>query len=171
MTEFKDRLVDVIRESGCNKTKFADRLGISPAFLSQMCSGVRSPSDRTINDICEKFQINEDWLRNGTGPMKKDISRFDEISDLVSKALNGSNDFKKAVIQAICNRSDKELEVLDTLLREIYDNLPKAEPTPKLQVIKIAGRDGSFKELAMTSEEVKELTDKLEQLPEVPDDL
>lgn len=171
MKTINDRISEVVAASGKNKTEFAKSINISQPFLSQICTGAKTPSERTIADICRVYEINEEWLRNGTDPMKKEVSRFEEVSNLVSKALNGSNGFKKAVIQAICNRSDKELEVLDMLLREIYDNLPKVETAPKLSVLKIAGRDGSFTERIVTDDEAVALQAKLEQLPDASDDL
>lgn len=166
-----NRIKQVRKSAGLNQQDFANRIGVSRGALANYEVGRNEPIAAVVSLICEKFQINEEWLRNGTGPIKKDVSRFEEVSELVSKALNGSNDFKKAVIQAICNRSDKELEVLDTLLREIYDNLSKVEPTPKLHVVKIAGRDGSFVERTMTDDEVAEFQAKLDQLPDASDDL
>ena len=57
--------------------------------------------------------------------MKAAKSREEEISELVGAALNGSSDFKKAVIRMICSRTDKELEALEGALRNIYENIQK----------------------------------------------
>ena len=121
----KERIALVIAESKLTKTKFAEALNVSPAFVSQMCSGASKPSDRTISDICRIFDIQEDWLRHGLEPMRAAKSREEEIAELVGSALSGSNDFKKAVIRMICSRSDEELKSLESALLAVYENIKK----------------------------------------------
>ena len=75
----KDRIILVIADSGLTKSRFADRLKITPAFLSQICSGVRMPSDRTISDICREFRVNETWLRTGEGEMRTESTQRDQL--------------------------------------------------------------------------------------------
>lgn len=104
---------------------FADQLNLSENFVWMIEKGNRVPSDRTISDICRIFDIQEDWLRHGLEPMRAAKSREEEISELVGSALNGSSDFKKAVIRMICSRTDKELEALEDALRNIYENIQK----------------------------------------------
>lgn len=119
------RISKIVAESGLTKTEFAKRIGISQPFLSQLCSGIKIPSDRTISDICRIFDIREDWLRYGQEPMRAIKSKEEEIAELVGSALNGSNDFKKAVIRMICSRTDDELEALEAALRAVYENIEK----------------------------------------------
>ena len=105
--------------------QFADKLGLSENFVWQIEKGERIPSDRTISDICRIFDIEEDWLRHGLEPMRAERSRDEEIAELVSRALKGSGDFKKAVIQMICSRTDDELEALEKALRDVYEKITK----------------------------------------------
>ena len=117
------RINILVSNSGLTKTEFAKRLGISQPFLSQLCSGVKIPSDRTISDICRIFDIQEDWLRYGLEPMRAAKSKEEEIAELVGHALNGSNEFKKAVIRMICSLTDEELKVLEDSLRTVYESI------------------------------------------------
>lgn len=119
------RIALVRKQSGLNQQDFADKIGLTKNYVSLMETGARSPSDRTISDICRIFDIQEDWLKHGLEPMKAAKSREEEISELVGAALNGSSDFKKAVIRMICSRTDKELEALEGALRNIYENIQK----------------------------------------------
>jgi transcriptional regulator with XRE-family HTH domain len=105
--------------------KFAEQLNLSQNFIWQIEKGEREPSDRTISDICRIFDIQEDWLRYGLEPMRAAKSREEEIAELVGNALQGSSEFKKAVIKMICSRSDKELEVLHEALLAVYENIKK----------------------------------------------
>ena len=121
----KDRISQIIKDAKITKTEFSKKLNVSQAFVSQMCSGAAKPSDRTISDICRIFDIQEDWLRYGLEPMRAAKSKEEEIAELVGQALNGSNDFKKAVIRMICSRTDEELKVLEDSLRTVYESIKK----------------------------------------------
>lgn len=123
----KDRISLVIKCAQITKTEFARQLNVSQAFVSQLCSGVANPSDRTISDICRIFDIQEDWLRHGLEPMRAAKSKEEEIAELVGSALTGSNDFKRAVIRMICSRTDSELKALEDALRAVYEGI-KNEP-------------------------------------------
>lgn len=122
---FHLRFQQILNDSGYKKSQAAEEMGVSPAYISQLCAGSRSPSDRTIADICRIFDVQEDWLRYGLEPMRAAVSREDEIAELVGKALNGSNDLKKAVIRMICSRTEQELAVLDKALRDLYEEMKK----------------------------------------------
>lgn len=123
METVSQRITHIVESEKLTKTAFANSINISQPYLSQICSGQREPSDRTVSDICRVYGVNETWLREGAGEMYVPKTREETIAELVGSALNGSNDFKKAVIQMICSRTDQELETLEAALRAIYESL------------------------------------------------
>lgn len=123
MSELADRILAIRKESGLSQSAFGEKLNLSQNFVWMIEKGQREPSDRTISDICRVYGINEPWLREGVGEMYVPKTREETIAELVGSALNGSNDFKKAVIQMICSRTDQELETLEAALRAIYESL------------------------------------------------
>lgn len=104
---------------------FSDKLGLSENFVWMVEKGNRTPSDRTISDICRIFDIQEDWLRHGLEPMRAAKSREEEIAELVGSALSGSSEFKKSVIRMICSRTDDELIALEKALTAVYEDIKK----------------------------------------------
>lgn len=124
-SSFKERFLHALSVCGCSKSKAAEKLNVSPAYISQLCSGAREPSDRTISDICRIFDIQEDWLRYGLEPMRAERTKEEEIAELVGSALSGSCEFKKAVIRMICSRTDDELKALERALTVVYENIKK----------------------------------------------
>ena len=119
------RIALVRKQSGLNQQDFADKIGLTKNYVSLMETGARSPSDRTISDICRIFDIQEDWLRHGLEPMRAAKTREEEIAELVGSALSGSSDFKKAVIRMICSRTDEELKTLESALLAVYEGIKK----------------------------------------------
>ena len=82
METMYERIAEISKESGLNKTEFAQKIGISPSMASLICLGKANPSDRTISDICRVFRVNEDWLRNGTGEKYRKKPRSEELSEI-----------------------------------------------------------------------------------------
>jgi transcriptional regulator with XRE-family HTH domain len=58
--------------------QFGKRISISKVSVSRLESGINNPSDQTISLICKEFNINEEWLRYGTGSM---IPHFDDTTE------------------------------------------------------------------------------------------
>lgn len=74
------RIAKIRQKTGLSQEKFAERLGLSRNYISLMETGFKPISKRTFKDICEKFSINEEWLRTGEGEMYCDEElRFSEI--------------------------------------------------------------------------------------------
>ena len=64
-----ERIRELIKALNMKQAEFAKRIGVSRPFVSELCSGNKKPSDRTVADICREFNVNEQWLRTGEGDM------------------------------------------------------------------------------------------------------
>ena len=118
MREMNERISAIIEASGIKKTVFADRLNVSQAFVSQLCSGVKQPSDRTIADICREFNVNENWLRTGEGEMFKPLSRSETIAKFAGELMKDEDDsFRRQLVEALAQLDEKEWEVLAGIAR------------------------------------------------------
>lgn len=117
------RISKVVEKSGLTKTGFGKRIGISQAYTSQLCSGAKVPSDRTITDICREFGANEVWLRTGEGEPFRATTQSEEIMRFAVHVAKGSDEFKKALVSMLANLSDdgwKGLQEMYDKLSEIY---------------------------------------------------
>jgi transcriptional regulator with XRE-family HTH domain len=121
MPTINDRIVELIDEFGIKKIQFAERLGISSAYASQLCSGVRTPSDRTISDICREFNIRREWLEAGEGPMK--LPEADEDLDYINRLLADDDAetvrFIKKFLRAYNDLSPADQKIIDNLIRTL----------------------------------------------------
>lgn len=95
ISTMQERIALLIEESGMTKTAFAQKLNITQPYVSKLLK-TGSPSDRLIEDICEKFEISEEWLRNGTEPMHIQPETFslDEFA-----AQHNATDLEKEIIK------------------------------------------------------------------------
>ncbi|MEA5151998.1 MAG: helix-turn-helix transcriptional regulator [Oscillospiraceae bacterium] len=135
MEKISDRIARLIELSGMSKTAFGEKIHVSQSFVSQLCSGVSQPSDRTILDICREFDTSELWLRTGEGEMYVTRSVDEEITDYVSSILG---------------RDDMELQ------RKIISLMAKLPPeawgviVAKAQEVFFSGEEGEKKEEEQT---------------------
>ena len=123
----KNRINFIIEELNLSKTKFADRLNVSPAFVSQMCSGVRDPSDRTIQDICREFGVNEVWLRTGEGEPFQERSREEEIMRATVQTIKGSNEFRKTLAYMWAQLDEEDWANLEKIYTKQLQKLKKSD--------------------------------------------
>ena len=117
------RIQQLIDELGIKKIEFAKKINVSPAFVSEMCSGRKNISDRTIVDICHKFHVNEDWLRYGEGEMFVARTREEEIAAFMGSVLDGPNNFKKRLIAVLANLEEDDWELLESVALTLAEEI------------------------------------------------
>lgn len=81
------RIKEIRKKEGLSQQKFADELGIARGNIAAYEVGKNAPSDAVISLICTKFNINKEWLLNGTGEMYQytDTDDYSEISTLIGE--------------------------------------------------------------------------------------
>lgn len=118
---FKERFLLVLQESRCTKSKAAELLNVSAAYVSLLCSGQREPSDRTISDICRIFGVNEIWLRTGVGEPFTPLSRSEELAAIFERMEVG-DDAKSRLIQAMARMPDEAFPPFVKFVEQLYKN-------------------------------------------------
>lgn len=63
------RIKEIREAKGLSQADFAEMLKLKRNSISLIEVGKRNPSDRTIIDICNTFNVSEEWLRTGVGEM------------------------------------------------------------------------------------------------------
>lgn len=124
----KDRIKEIRKSDSHGRTQdsFAEYLGISKSNLASYEAGRRTPSDAVIQLICQKCNIHEEWLRNGTGEIFNIPE--DETAAIVSDLLEGDNPFYdiiKGIMKTYQELDDKSQSVLLEFSKELLENLKK----------------------------------------------
>lgn len=107
-----------LRKEIIKKTQqeFSDEIKISRSNLGNIEIGRISLTDRVVNDICEKFNVSEEWLRYGQGEIFKELSIEEEIAKFVGKVLKDQNDtFKKRFIEMLSKLDDDGWDALEAV--------------------------------------------------------
>lgn len=117
-----ERILEIISAHHLTRTEFAKRLNVSQAFVSQLCAGAREPSDRTISDICEKFNVNETWLRTGVGEMDVPLSRDAQLAKIFA-AVQVSDDERARLVKAFASLPEEAYPQIYKWFLEMAKNL------------------------------------------------
>ena len=119
MEGFSERFGKLISDLGIRKSAVADRLNVTQPFISQLCSGVKNPSDRTISDICREFDVREEWLRTGEGEMYIERTRRQVIADFLADVLKDDDSFRQKIIEALAQLDQRDWEHLETIAKKL----------------------------------------------------
>lgn len=119
MDNLNERISWLIKELNITKTAFAEKLNVSQAFVSQICSGVKQPSDRTLADISREFSVSEEWLRTGQGEMFIQISPDEELDYILGQIGAGADETIVRIIRSYWRLDEKE----KAAIRKLIDGL------------------------------------------------
>lgn len=114
-----ERIAEVRRDSGLTQEEFGSRIGgLSRNYIWMIEKGDRTPSDRTISDICREFGVNETWLRTGEGPMFKPRSRNEELFEFLNTAVE-EDGIKARLLTVMARLTDDQWELLADMARKL----------------------------------------------------
>ena len=119
----KDRIKKIRTELDLTQQEFADKIGISRGNIGAYEVGKNAPSDAVISLICTKFNVNENWIREGTGEMFVKLDMEDQLMVWAGKVLGGQDSkFKKRFVTMLMSLSDGEWEFLEKKAKELAYN-------------------------------------------------
>jgi transcriptional regulator with XRE-family HTH domain len=120
VTQMNERIKKIIEELGLKKVDFANRLHISQPFASELCSGAKAPSDRTIGDICREFGVREAWLRTGEGEMFVQDTQSEQVAAFLADLTKDDSDtFKKRFVEMLADLSPGDWELLERMAEKL----------------------------------------------------
>ena len=122
------RIKEIRKGAGLTLEKFGAKIGITAASLSTIENGKSNPSGQTVLMICREFNVNEDWLRDGTGEPFMQLSREKTIAEYVGR-INGGNitDIEESTIKFMAETPVEEWETLARELRRFAETIKKPD--------------------------------------------
>ena len=84
-----ERIKELRKELNLTMEKFGERLGVKKAAISLLESGKNALTDQMFKSICREFNVNPDWLQNGTLPMFQSDDTDDLEAFIRSRQVDG----------------------------------------------------------------------------------
>ena len=116
----KERIKEVRKSARMTQVEFGEKLGVKGNTVTNYETGLRTPTDAVIRSICREFNVNEEWLRNGTGEMLVQKSKDEEIGEMLGDIQrSGEDSFKHRLVAALAKLDESEWDVLEKLVDSI----------------------------------------------------
>ena len=104
---------------------FASKIDISRSNLGNIETGEVSVTERVIASICREFNVNEVWLRNGTGDVFSEVPLHEQAYNRFGYIMENSSPSKKAalsvLLELLYNVPDEQWE----MIMKQYDEIKK----------------------------------------------
>ena len=111
--------------------KFGDRLGVKKNSISQIESGKNSLTEQMIKSICREFDVDEEWLRNGTGSMFIERTRDEEIAKFIGTIQSVDDDsFMKKFISMLAKLDESEWTLLEKMALKLTKENEEDQVSP-----------------------------------------
>ncbi len=127
METIANRIIKVVNATGGNKSEFARKVNLTPAYISKLDREPnRTPSDRTIADICREFSVSEHWLRTGEGEMFLQLSDDADFIQIMTEIQVSDDDFIKALLKSYWKLNESEKAAIRKLVDGMIEENKKA---------------------------------------------
>lgn len=121
-----ERIKWLRKDQKLTQQAFADKLGLKRNTVGGYEIGTVTMSDRTIGDVCAKFNVNETWLRTGKGDPYVKLSRQAEIARIIGQAMNASPE-REALIHALADCTDDQIRTIHELVMRYVEEWQKRQ--------------------------------------------
>lgn len=125
-----ERFKHVRKAVGYTQQRMADTLGLKQNTIATYEMGRSELSDRTIKDVCQIFNVNEQWLRTGEGEMFNTLSRDEEVAKFFGEMLMPAegDDFKRRFISALARLNPEQWKMIEDVAIALTEGMKKADP-------------------------------------------
>lgn len=102
--------------------KFGARLGVQRSAMSKIENGHVALTDQMVFSICREFGVNEEWLRTGEGPQFIEITRAEQIQQMVDDIMRDHPEaFRRRFVTALAGLDDHGWIALEKFIDSITD--------------------------------------------------
>ena len=126
------KIKDIRKSLKLTQKEFGKRLGVSRNAIANMESGRVIPSDLVLNLLSKEFNIDKDWIENGSGELQKntlsdqDIKLADIFANLTVDKSSNKNKKIKNIIETVFELDDEYIDALETLALGLVNKKKKA---------------------------------------------
>ncbi len=109
------RIKKIRKELDLTQQEFAERIGVKRNTVATYEMGRSTPSDSALSLICREFNVNEEWLRSGTGEMFK--ASPTEVLDALAEEYGLTHEDYVLVEKFVNLKAEKRAAVVDYVLQ------------------------------------------------------
>ena len=123
-----ERIKEVRQYFKLTLEEFGRRIGMTKSGLSKVERGENGTTEQTITSICREFNVNEEWLRTGTGPMLDEskpsiLARLSEEKQLTPR--------EQAIVSAFIDLPPQDRAAIMRYMDSLVEKLSQVPPDPQ----------------------------------------
>lgn len=116
-----ERIKEIRNALNLTQQEFADKIKVKRNTVATYEMGRSVPSDSAVALICREFNVNEDWLRTGTGEMFVKKTRDEQIASFIGSIQSVEDDsFKKRFISMLSSLDESDWETLEKIAVSLH---------------------------------------------------
>lgn len=96
-----ERIREVRKNLKMTMDQFGERIGVTKSTISNIENGNRNATEHMIKSICREFEVNEEWLRTGTGDTFKEMTADEQAYNRFGYIMENASPAKKAVLSML----------------------------------------------------------------------
>lgn len=118
-----ERVKEIRKALGLTLEKFGQPLGVKKTAISQIEKGRNGLTEQMTKGSCREFNVNEDWLRNGTGEMFIQLDEDEQISSFFHNLLQEEKgSFKRQFVTALSHLDNNGWNLLNQFMDYFTQN-------------------------------------------------
>lgn len=114
----KDRIKRIRKDKKIKQAEFGERIGVKQSAVTAYETGARMPSNAVIKAICDKYNVNREWLETGEGDPY--IVTDKAMIDRIVEQYNGSDVFR-AVLETYITLPEDKRRVVEEFVSRLLD--------------------------------------------------
>lgn len=117
-----ERIKEIRLFFGLTQVEFGRKIGVKQSAVTGYENGNRQPLDTVIASICREFGVNEEWLRTGEGPQFVEVTRAEQIQQMVDDIMRDHPEaFRRRFVTALAGLDEKGWIALENFIDSITD--------------------------------------------------
>lgn len=124
--EINARIKDLRLYFRLSRESFAEKLRCSPFVIRNIEYGNTEPKPMLIDQICDIFGVNRNWIETGEGEMFEQLTEDEELAGAFGDLLGDPDSvFKKKFIGALLELDESEWETIEKFCRKVIADRDK----------------------------------------------
>lgn len=119
-----ERIREVRKALNLTLEKFGSNIGLKKSSVSQIETGKNSVTEQTIVSICREYNVNYNWLLNGTGNMFNDLPQT-VLDDLCKQ--HDCDDLDRSLIYEYLKLDPEERTVIKNYIKNVFGGMDSSE--------------------------------------------
>lgn len=121
-----ERIKQVRKLKNLSQSAFGEPFGASRDMINNVENGRAAVSDMMIAAICRTYNVDEVWLRTGTGDPFPVKSRKDALDEYIGQLSEGKrSDIEQMLIELMAETTVEEWATLANVFKKLADKMNK----------------------------------------------